>query len=304
MKTKISFSLDAEIIDELESYVDGKNIRSMSHAAETFLRKSLNLEGIRQGVIIAGGKGTRLLPLTKELPKPMIPIQGKPIVEHVIDLYRMNGIYFILMIVSYKSEKIISYFGDGSEFGVKIKYIIEDEPMGTAGCLRLAKDHLKGSFVFSHCDELKDINIRSIAKMHKHSGSVATIALTTVQDTSAYGVVELSGDRIVNFVEKPPIEEAPSRLINAGLTIFDRTIFDYLPTEGYAMLEQDVYPKLAKQGLVSGYPFHGQWYDTGTFERYEEALSNWKGYKYATGNGKSQLNSAALNGNTRDTISS
>jgi mannose-1-phosphate guanylyltransferase len=286
MKTKVSLSLDAEIIDELESYIDGKNIRSLSHSAETFLRKSLNIEGIRQGVIIAGGKGTRLLPLTKELPKPLIPIQGKPIVEHVIDLFRMNGIYFILMIVSYKSDKIISYFGDGSDFGVKIKYLIEEEPMGTAGCLRLAEPHIKGPFVFSHCDELKDINIKNIARMHKYSGSVATIALTTVTDPSAYGVVELAGSKIVNFVEKPSVEEAPSRLINAGLTVFDKSIFEHLPETGFAMLEKDVYPKLAKLGLVSGYPFQGQWYDTGTFDRYEEALSNWKGYKYATGNGK------------------
>ena len=122
---------------------------------------------------------------------------------------------------------------------------------------------------------MKNVNIEEMYKVHKENNALATIALTTVHDPSAYGVARLSGSKILEFVEKPLKENAPSNLINAGFYIIEPEVVDMIPN-GFSMLEKDVFPKLAKQGRLFGYPFSGQWFDTGNIERYEKALKEWK----------------------------
>jgi len=150
--------------------------------------------------------------------------------------------------------------------------------LGTAGPLKLAKDLLKKTFIVSNGDELKNINIEEMYKLHKDNKALATIALTTVNNPSVYGVARLSGSKILEFVEKPKKEEAPSNLINSGFYILEKEVIDYIP-KGFSMLEKDVFPKLAKQGKLFGYPFSGQWFDTGNLERYEKAIKQWKDIK-------------------------
>ena len=173
-------------------------------------------------------------------------------------------------------EKIKNYYGDGSKFGVDITYVEEDDPLGTAGPLKLAKEHLKDSFIVANGDELKNINIPRMFRLHKRKNALATIALTTVTDPSHYGVARLSGSRILEFVEKPKKEDAPSNLINAGFYILEPEVIDIMPN-GYSMLEKDVFPKLAKEGRLRGFPFAGQWFDISNMERYETAKKKWKG---------------------------
>lgn len=235
---------------------------------------------IKKVFILAGGLGTRLKPLTNEIPKPMVEIDGKPLLEHVISLFKKYGVYDIILAVHYKKEKIMNYFKDGSEFGVKITYIEEKEPLGTAGALLLAKNMLNETFFMINADDLMNINLQNMLEFHRKNKAVATIALTKIEDTREYGVAKLEGDKIVEFVEKPLPEVAPSHLISSGLYILEPEVIDLIPKrEGIIRMETEVFPDIAKSGKLYGYPFPGQWFDTGTLERYEQVKREWKGFE-------------------------
>ena len=236
--------------------------------------RALNSDAIKTALILAGGKGTRMKPITDEIPKPLIPLQGKPILQHTIELLKKYGIDHIIISLGYKGEKIREHFGDGLRYGVKINYVNEKEALGTAGPLRLAKKFIKGTFVLCNSDELKNIDLHDMYLFHREQNSMATIALTTVSNPSDYGVARLQGGKILEFLEKP--KNPPSKLINAGLYILEPEVLDIVP-EGYAMMENDVFPKIAKLERLYGYSFSGQWFDTGSMERYAIALKEWKG---------------------------
>lgn len=229
---------------------------------------------------MAGGFGTRMKELTKDTPKPMLLLNDKPILEYSIDLCKRYGIKHIAISIYHFGEKIKEHFGDGKKFGVNIVYVEEKEPLGTGGALKLFKDWLDEPFMMCNADELKDINLKKMYEQHIASKSLATIALTEVEDPSQYGVVELKGDRIIRFVEKPKREDAPSNFINAGLYILDPKAIKFIP-DGYTMVEKDLFPLLAKNNVLSGFKFKGQWFDTGTPERYANTIKNWKGFKEA-----------------------
>lgn len=229
---------------------------------------------VSSAIILAGGRGTRLKPLTDTLPKPLIPIHGKPLLAHLIELFKKHCIHDIYFSVGYRKEQIKNCIRDGQELGINARYIEEHEPLGTAGCLRLHPP--TEPFFMSNGDELKHVNLHDMISFHNAHSGIATIALLEVDDPSQYGVARMDGEKIVEFVEKPRKENAPSKLINSGLYLFDPEVTQYVP-EGFAMLEKDVFPKLAAEGKLYGYPFKGQWFDTGTPERYERALRDWKG---------------------------
>ncbi len=231
-----------------------------------------------KAVILAGGLGTRLRPLTLTTPKALVDVQGKTMTEHLFDLFKRHGITEVVMTVGYLKEKIKEYYGNGSKFGMKISYVDEDEPLGTAGALRKIKHLLTEPFIVTNGDELKDINIDDMLKLHRKEKVYGTIALTKVDDPSMYGVARLEENKIKEFVEKPKKEEAPSNLINSGFYILEPEIIDRIP-EGFAMFEKDIFPFLAKEGKLVGFSFDGQWFDTGSFERLDKARKNWKGLK-------------------------
>ncbi len=233
--------------------------------------------GLNKAYIVAGGFGTRMKEFTRSTPKPMLPLQGKPILEYSIDLCKMHGINDIAISVLYLGDMIRNYFRNGAEFGVRIQYIAEHKPLGTAGGLRLASDFLDETFVMCNADELKDIDLHEMYRQHKNSGALATIALTEVSNPSNYGVAELHDNKITRFVEKPTLSEAPSNFINSGLYILEPEVIDYVG-KGHSMIEKDVFPKLAAQGMLHGFKFDGQWFDTGTKERYMLTEQLWKGF--------------------------
>lgn len=276
MKERITLTIDTDILKKIDSSVDGFKVKNRSHAVEMLLLSALGADRPRKAFILAGGRGTRLKPITDEIPKPLIPVQGKPVVEHCIDLLKKYGIKDIILSIGYKAEKIKKYFGDGSSFGVNITYVEETNQLGTGGPLRLAKKHLTETFVMCNADELKNIDLIDMYLFHKENNSLGTIALTTVEDPSHYGVAKLKGNQILEFIEKPAKENSPSNLISAGLYILEPQIIDLI-SEDVASIERDVFPKLAQQGKLFGYPFEGQWFDTGTLERYEKAIKGWKG---------------------------
>jgi mannose-1-phosphate guanylyltransferase len=278
MKERVTVTLEQDILEDVDRIVGTEHIKNRSHAVEVLLKKALGKRCPKKAVILCGGKGTRLRPITQEIPKPLIPIHGKALIEHLIDLFKKYDIYDIILSVGYKKEKVMEYFGDGTRFGVKISYIeeSEDAPLGTAGPLKKARSILTDTFIVTNGDELKDLNLEEMYDIHKSNNSTATIALTTVPDPSNYGVADLSGSRILRFIEKPPKEEAPSNLINSGLYILEPEVLDIIP-DGQASIERDVFPIVAHNGKLFGYPFSGQWHDTGDILRYEKALKEWKG---------------------------
>src|SRR3989338_5153522 len=171
MKERITITLEKGIIRELDKRIDNKEIKNRSQEIEVLLEDSLGIGTPEKAIILAGGKGTRLRPLTLNIPKALIEIQGKTITEHLFDLLRKFGIRDVILSIGYFKEKIRDYFTDGSKFGMNIEYLDEDpeKPLGTAGPLRLAKSMLKGSFIVMNGDELKNINIPRMFRLHKRN---------------------------------------------------------------------------------------------------------------------------------------
>jgi NDP-sugar pyrophosphorylase family protein len=276
-KKKVSMTIDSETLRRIGSMVDGVKVRNLSQAVESLLSKALVEKMPPKAFILAGGKGTRMRPITYEIPKPLVPLHNKPILEHVIELLRTYDVRDMVISIGYLGEKIKEYFHDEKRLGVKITYVEEQEELGTGGPLRLAKNLLKDTFIMVNGDNLLNIDLYKMCQFHAEARATATIALTTVDDPSSYGVAVLEGNRIVRFVEKPRKEDAPSRLINTGLYILEPKIIDLVPSSGSSSIEKDVFPKIAERGELYGYVFSGQWFDTGTPERYEKALREWRG---------------------------
>jgi len=279
MKERVTLTIESDILTKVDKLVDGFKIKNRSHAVELFLLKALGENAPKIGLILAGGRGTRLKPITDEIPKPLLPIQGKPVIEYTLDLFKKFGIKKVLLSIGYMGDQIKEHFGNGKKFGLDIIYIEEDTPQGTAGPLRLAKKYLTETFVMCNADELKDIDLEEMYLFHKENNAIGTIALTTVPDPSIYGVAKLQGNKILEFIEKPKKEKAPSNLINSGLYILEPSVLNYIPDGNEAVsIEKQVFPLLATEGRLYGYHFSGQWFDTGNFERFEKARTEWKGF--------------------------
>ncbi len=268
MKQKISLTLSDDVLKEVDSMVDGNMIMNRSHAVEVLIKKALEQGMITQALILAGGKGTKFRPFTYEIPKTMIPIAGKPILEHIINRLKSIGVKNILLSVSYKAEKIISYFGDGSNFGVKIDYIIENEPLGTAGPIILAKNRLDNTFLMLNGDIVANIDYDDVVKFHRSSAAKFTMVLAQVDDPTKYGIAEMKGNKIIGFTAKPTKDDKQSRLVNAGIYVLSKTILDYIKSD-FQMIE-NIFPEIAKESLLSGYIHPGYWVDIGSIESYEK----------------------------------
>ncbi len=279
MKERITITLKEDLIKHLDKRIDGEEIKNRSQEIEKILEDSLGISIPSKALILAGGKGTRLRPLTYKVPKGLIEVQGKTLTEWLFELFKKYGIRDVILSTGYLADKIRDYFTDGSKFGMNVDYVEEnpDKPLGTAGPLWLAKDMLKDSFIVSNGDELKCINIPRMFRLHKRKKALVTIALTSVNDPSQYGVARLDGSRIVEFVEKPKKSEAPSNFINSGFYIIEPEVIEMIPKGKFCMLEKEIFPKLAREGRLRGFPFSGQWFDTGSMDRLERARKLWKG---------------------------
>jgi len=228
-----------------------------------------------KAIILAGGLGTRLRPLTDATPKPLLLIKGKPIMQHAIENLRKHGIKDIILGISFYADKIKDYFGDGSEFGVNISYSIEDEPLGTGGAVKQAADGIEESFILMWGDNLSDVNIKGLLEVHERNDALITMALTPREDVENFGVAKLNGEMIEHFIEKPKREEAPSNLINAGCFVIHPEALNILP-EGKSNIERECFQIHAGSGRVFAYSHEGQWFPTDTIEKYNHAEENFK----------------------------
>jgi mannose-1-phosphate guanylyltransferase len=223
-----------------------------------------------KAVLLIGGEGTRLRPLTRNTVKAMVPILNKPFLEHMVSYLKAHGVDDIILALCYLPEHVERHFGDGSRYGVKLTYVMEEAPLGTAGAVKNAEAHLDDSFFVFNGDIFTDIDLRQMLSFHNDRGAKATIALTPVEDPSSYGVVETEDDgRVKRFVEKPPPGEATTNMINAGIYVLDREVLDDIPPNTRYMFEHDLYPQLLARGVpIYGFPSTGYWIDIGTPEKY------------------------------------
>lgn len=227
-----------------------------------------------RAVLMAGGSGTRLRPLTCELPKPMVPVLNRPIAEHIVNLLKRHYIDEIIVTLHYLPEVIQQYFGDGAEFGVKIHYSIESEkPLGTAGCVKNVQEMLGSTFLVISGDSLTDIDLTGAIEFHRQKGAKATIVLTRIQNPIDFGVVILDeNQRISRFLEKPSASEIFSDAVNTGIYILEPEVLDYLYPDTEADFSQDLFPQLLADDIpMYGYLSEGYWCDIGQLDTYREA---------------------------------
>ncbi|AFK23160.1 sugar phosphate nucleotidyltransferase [Pyrococcus sp. ST04] len=230
-----------------------------------------------QAVLLAGGKGTRLLPLTIYRPKPMMPFFNKPLMEYILQSLVDIGIEEVIILVGYLKEKIFEYFGNGERFGIEIKYSNgENIKLGTAGALKKAEHFIDDTFIVASSDILTNLNFKALLEFHKKKGGIATMALTKVEDPSHYGVAVLDKDnKILYFKEKPKREEAPSNLVNAGIYVFEPDIFDLIPKGENYDFSLNLFPKMLKEGIpIYGFPFDEYWNDVGRPSTYLQATED------------------------------
>ncbi|WP_026882430.1 sugar phosphate nucleotidyltransferase [Clostridium akagii] len=219
-----------------------------------------------KGIIMAGGQGNRLRPLTCNIPKPMMPLLGKPVIQYAIELLRDNHIKTIGITVNYLADEIINYFGNGSEFGVDIKYFIEEIPLGTAGSVKNAEEFLDETFVVVSGDAITDVNLIDALGYHKKKGGLATIILKEVEIPLEYGVVVTDGNgKITGFLEKPRWSEVFSNKVNTGIYIIEPQIFDYYEKNVKFDFSNDLFPILMEnKSLLYGYNQDSYWRDIGS----------------------------------------
>ncbi|MEK6572322.1 MAG: sugar phosphate nucleotidyltransferase, partial [Bacteroidota bacterium] len=225
-----------------------------------------------KAVIMGGGFGTRLRPLTSNIPKPMVPMVNRPIMEHIISLLRAHSLTDIIVTLFYFPEAIIDYFGDGSRLGVRLQYVRADADYGTAGSVRNAASLLGERFLIISGDVLTDFSLTKAINFHEQQGSKATIVLYHSQNPLQYGVVITRDDgKIVRFVEKPTWGEVFSDSINTGIYIIEPQILDLVPKEQEFDFSKDLFPLLLdKDDSLFGYTAEGYWRDIGNLSEYQE----------------------------------
>lgn len=227
-----------------------------------------------QALILAGGKGTRLRPLTLYTPKPVVPICNRPFLLYQIDTLRRAGVTDITLSLSYQPLKIEQQLGDGSDYGVKINYTVEQQPMGTAGAYKFAEDLIREPTVVFNGDILTDLDLTSVIRQHKERGATATIVLAPVENPSSYGLVETDdAGRVLRFLEKPKADEIRVNTINAGTYILEPRVLDFIPAGENYSFEYGLFPDLLRreEKFFAHVPDDAYWIDIGTPARYVQA---------------------------------
>ncbi len=227
-------------------------------------------------VVLIGGFGTRLEPLTVTRPKAMVPVLNIPFLEYLLVNLKRSGIDQAILSIGYLPDLIRQYFGDGQKIGIDIKYVIEQFPLGTGGGIKNAAQFLNESFLVVNGDIFTDIDIVKMYNFHKDRRAVATIALTPVDDPSRYGVIETdSGGRVGRFLEKPSPENITTNMINAGLIVMEPEILESIPANVKFSYEKELFPTLLTAGKpIYGFKSDAYWIDIGTPQKYFQLNSD------------------------------
>jgi mannose-1-phosphate guanylyltransferase len=231
------------------------------------------MEECLQAVVLVGGEGTRLRPLTYGTPKPMVPICGVPFLERTLSRLKEAGIDEAILAAGYLPEAIREHFGDGGRLGMRITYVVEEQPLGTAGALKNVERHIRGPFFVLNGDVLTNLDLTAMLASHRKAGGVGTLHLIRVEDPSAFGcVVHDASGRVSAFVEKPPRETAPTDEINAGTYLLEREVLDAIPAGRMVSIERETFPELIAAGRpLYAYTTDDYWLDIGRPEHYLRA---------------------------------
>lgn len=224
-----------------------------------------------KAVILAGGRGTRLYPITKEIPKPLLPVKGKPIINYLVDLFCKANIEDVAILISKNNREDFEWWKKRYYPNLNIKFAEEAKPLGTFGGLHILKDWLGDKpFFMTNGDEIKEINLLKMAEFHQDQNVSATICSVYVPDPENYGVVTCEDNMVKEFLEKP--ENPSSNYVNSGLYLFSPEILKNHPGPKFLMTEKDIFPNLAKEKKLANFQYEGYWTDCGTWERYGKAL--------------------------------
>lgn len=238
-----------------------------------------------QALILAGGEGTRLRPLTSTIPKPVVPLADRPLISYMIEWLRGHGVDDVILSCGFMADGVRAVLGDGSALGVRLRYLEEPHALGTGGALKFAEELLDERFFMLNGDVLTDMDLTAQLRQHERTGARVTLALIRVEDPSAYGLVRRNPDCSVSeFLEKPGPEQIDDDLINAGAYVIEREVLDGMAPAGTNIsIEREVFPGLVEEGLF-GYAASGYWLDIGTPQRYLEAT-----YDILEGNVETEL---------------
>src|SRR3954447_17856381 len=226
-----------------------------------------------KAVIMAGGEGSRLRPLTSSQQKAMMPLANRPMMEHIIRLLKEHGFDDLVVTVAFMANNVRTYFGNGQEFGVRIQYATEETPLGTAGSVRNAMDELDERFLVIAGDVITDIDLSALVARHEEKGAVASIGLKSMENPLEFGIVITREDgSIERFLEKPTWGQVFSDTINTGIYVLEPSVFDYIPEGRSVDFSSEVFPQLLAEGLpLYGAIAEGYWEDVGTLEAYVRA---------------------------------
>jgi mannose-1-phosphate guanylyltransferase len=224
-----------------------------------------------QAVILVGGEGTRLRPLTSTVPKPVVPLVDRPFIAYMLQWLAEHGVDDVIMSCGFLATSVRNVLGDGSAYGLRLRFVEEPDPRGTAGALKYAESMLDERFLMLNGDVLTDIDLSAQMAQHERTGAKATLALVPVEDPSAYGLVHLDAEHaVLDFVEKPSSDQIDTNLISAGAYVLDREVLELVPPDRKVSIEREVWPLLVGEGLY-GYPSESYWLDIGTPDRYLKA---------------------------------
>lgn len=230
-----------------------------------------------KAILVAGGRGERLRPYTDKVPKPMLKVKGKPILEHLVDLLKRNGINEFVFALCYLPKTITSYFGDGSKFGIHINYTFEDEktPLGTAGAILPAKKYINGTFIISYADILRELDVKDMIRYHKNKKSFTTLHVYKRFGPDPKSMIVFDRqNRIVEFKERPKTNELKKNFVwaNGSFYISEPAVFDFIPKNKKSDFGREIFPSLLKTGKpLFAYPSNEYFIDIGNLDKLKKA---------------------------------
>jgi NDP-sugar pyrophosphorylase family protein len=276
-RERLTITLRSDLLKALDGEIDGDRLRNRSHAIEYFLSRSLGLKAVKV-LILAGGKPVYFESEKKSLPKAMVKIAGKPLLEQTLQRLKAAKLTEVYISIGEGGEIIEQYFGDGSQMGLNITYLRQPKnSLGNAQPLLQARQYLKNTFLLLYGDVLSDIDYGDFVEFHRsQKSSLCTMALSSADSVDQWGLAKLQGNRIVAFEEKPANARTFSRLINAGLYLMEAEIFNLISPKANK-LESDVFPRLAEESKLFGYPYEGLWLDISNSAAYKQAIKEISG---------------------------
>ncbi len=260
---RVTITIDNALLKYLDGLVAGKKAKSRSHAIDVLLKSAVQQATIGKAVILAAGKKERLWSEKHNTIKPLIEVDGKPVIQRILEKLADGGVKQVFIVVGYNGEQIVGRFKDGKEFGLDIQYIWDENSSGSAGGLLLCKSKISEPFILSYADVYyPELEVGDLVKFHRENShdAACTLSLVNVKTPNVFGVAKLTGSKIVSFTEKPRTADSQSNLVNAGIAVCEPAIFHYI-SKVPSSFEKELLPTLAEKEKLYGYIYSGKWMD-------------------------------------------